>query len=153
MLSNMSRNWDKRYIKTETDRQQAMRVFDSDAVFEVWIREIDESEYRSGLQNRSLHKGLRNAGDALAARGITKQVAYSEASKNHIFLADEHDAKEIFRAMCKALFGIDSTAKIPMDKMSEAWEKFSFIMSERLNVDVGDFPSVESMRRESLLNE
>lgn len=106
---------------------------------------------RTSLQNKALHKGLKNAGEKLAAAGITKSFLYENASKNHHFLADEEDAKEIVRAIALSRYGERSTTAIPPGDVSDVWEIFSMVMSERISIDVGDFPSIEGQRIKSLV--
>ena len=107
---------------------------------------------RTSQQNRALHKGFKIAGDKLAAAGITKEVFYRDVSKNHTFLADESDVKETARAIAQMLFGEHSTTKIPPNKVGEVWELLGSAISERLNVDIGDLPSLDGQRIKSIID-
>jgi hypothetical protein len=68
-------------------------------------------------------------------------------------LADENDVKETARAIAQMLFGDHSTTKIPPNKVGDVWELLGAAISERLNVDIGDLPSLESQRINSMSTE
>lgn len=141
------------YINTESERQACMRAIDNPGHYEVTIKPITPEKYRSGQQNKAIHQGARQIADRCKLAGITKADLYSKVAKHEDFnCVDEHAAKEVLQVICLHLTGEPHTSSLKPNQVSEMWELASLAFSQRLSLDIGDFPSMEAQRIESMIN-
>lgn len=149
----MHSNKQEFYTSTESQRQAAMAAFDNDGYYRVTVEKISEQEYRTGQQNKALHKGFSIAADRCRAAGITKADLYNKAAKHEEFNApDGEDVKNVMREICRHLVGEPKTRKLPPDRVSEAWELLAMAFAQRLGIDIGPLPSLEQQRIQSIVD-
>ncbi len=99
---------------------------------------------RSNKQNRSLHLGCQNIADVL----VENNVSLSLVIKDLDIRPTMHSVKDIFRAIAKSKFGVESTANLESKQVDEVWEDLIKRISEITGVFI-PFPSEEN-REEAL---
>lgn len=91
---------------------------------------------RSLLQNRALHKGCTQIADMLVEHGISLNVAI----KNLDVRPTMESIKDAYRAIAKAKYGVDSTADLKTNEISEVWKDLTKTLSQNTGIDF-PFPS------------
>lgn len=99
---------------------------------------------RTDKQNKSIHVGCANIADVLVENGVSLSLIIQDLEIRPTM----HSVKDIFRAIAKAKYGIESTADLQTNQIDSVWEDLIKRVSETTGVYVV-FPS-EDNRREAL---
>ena len=108
---------------------------------------------RTVTQNAALHYGFKHIAQLCNEQGIERDILYSQISEKVDFPVSDNDVKEVCRGIALVMFGKRTTTAIPSDQCKDVWLVMQMAFSQRLGVDIGDFPSLESLRTQSQLNE
>lgn len=95
---------------------------------------------RSLPQNNSIHLGCQQIADVLIENGVSlnKVIQHIEIRPTM------HSIKDIFRAMAKQKYGVDSTADLEQNQIDPIWEELIKGVGEVTGVHI-PFPARENM--------
>ena len=94
---------------------------------------------RTILQNNSIHLGCTQIANVLIENNITLNAVI----KNLEIRPSMNSIKDIFRAIAKAKYGVESTADLKSNQIDPCWEDLIKAISEATGVFI-EFPSRES---------
>lgn len=94
---------------------------------------------RTLAQNRSLHKGCQEIADLLTEHGKNLAVVIEKLDVR----PSMESVKDIFRAIAKAKYNVESTADLETHQINPIWEELTRAVSEATGVYV-NFPSQET---------
>lgn len=92
----------------------------------------------SSQQRKSIHKGCQNIADILIENGVSLNAVI----KNIEIRPTMHSVKDIFRAIGKSKYGVDSTEELKSTQIDPIWEELVKGVSEITGVEI-NFPSRE----------
>lgn len=95
---------------------------------------------RTILQNNSLHKGCQQIADILIENGVSLNMLI----KNMEIRPTMNSIKDIFRAIAKEKYGVDSTADLEQNQIDPIWEELVHGISKHTGTII-PFPSKESL--------
>jgi hypothetical protein len=115
--------------------------------FEMVIKPVKEKSYRTSQQNRAMHLGLTNVARQCNERGISANQFFGKMQKSMQFETQMEHVKQVFGVICKALFGNESTTKIPIGELGTAWDVLAAAVADadRLGFDIGPLPNREEL--------
>lgn len=139
--------------ESEAERLSAIKDITSrTGAFEVVIKPIRNNSLRTKQQNRALHLWFKMIKDECSRIGVTKTMFYKMFRDVELPVESE-DIKELCRQVTGALFGDKTTTAIPANQLDDVCELMSMALSKRLGVAAPELPSLEQLRRESMLEE
>lgn len=99
-----------------------------------------QEKLMSSQQRKSIHKGCQNIADILIENGIPLNIIL----KNIEVRPTMHSIKDIFRAIGKSKYGIDSTEELKSNQIDPIWEELVKAVSETTGIFI-QFPARENM--------
>jgi hypothetical protein len=94
---------------------------------------------RSIPQNNSIHLGCLQIANVLIENNITLNAVI----KNLEIRPSMHSVKDIFRAIAKSKYGVESTADLKSNQIDPVWEDLIKAVSEATGIFI-DFPAREN---------
>lgn len=90
-------------------------------------------------QEKAYHKGFSEIANILIENNITLNMVI----KNLEIRPTKDNVKDIFRAIAKAKYGVESTADLKSNQIDPCWEDLIKAVSESTGIYI-EFPSQES---------
>lgn len=90
-------------------------------------------------QEKAYHKGFQTIADLLVENNITLNMVI----KNLEIRPTKENIKDIFRAIAKAKYGVESTSQLKSNQVNDCWEDLIKAISETTGIFIS-FPSQES---------
>lgn len=94
---------------------------------------------RTIQQNKSIHKGCTDIANLLTEQGKNLSVVIERLDVR----PSMESVKDIFRAIAKAKYGIESTSDLKSNQVMEVWDDLIKAISETTGIFIS-FPSQES---------
>ena len=140
----------KTYITSnEVTRQSVFAHIDNSKTYKVTIEELNtEKKIRSNLQNAALHKDFANTSDILNEHGITAASLFSVAREECEVTPSL--VKEFWHNVLKTMGFEPKTSKLSTTEVNLIREAIAAALATRRGVDIGDFPSIESLMKQSI---
>lgn len=136
-------------IVNEITRQKAIDHIDNPGKYKVIIEEIkDDEKQRTLLQNAALHKDFASTAKVCNDNGITAASLFAiprEGSPVTLELV-----KEFWHNVLVTMGLPPKTSKLTTKQVTEIREGIERAFATRRYVDIGDFPSMESLMRQSI---
>lgn len=88
-------------------------------------------------QEKAYHKGFSEIADILVENNITLNMVI----RNLEIRPTRENIKDIFRAIAKAKYGIESTSDLKSNQVTEVWDDLIKAVSEATGIYI-EFPSV-----------
>lgn len=104
------------------------------------MNEKKVEKQKSRQQEKAYHKGFQNIADILVENNITLNMVI----KNLEIRPTKENVKDIFRAIAKAKYGVDSTSDLKSNQIDPVWEDLIKAVSEATGVYI-PFPSVTEL--------
>jgi len=135
-------------ITNEVTRQQVFSALDNPGQYEVTIKEIGKSKYRSNLQNASIHLYCTMLANAYNSAGLDKAVVLSGQISIPWTMQSIKDDQ--WRIIQQALGLPKSTTKLAPEKVTEIYEALNRHSCFMYGIEI-PFPSEHSMSQNALL--
>jgi hypothetical protein len=97
------------------------------------------AKIRTDKQNKSIHKGLTDISTLLIENGISLNAVI----KNLQIRPTPEALKEVFKAIAKAKYGVESTTQLQTNQIEPIWEELIKAVSETTGIYI-EFPSEQS---------
>jgi len=132
----------------EVTKQQVMRFIDSPDVDEVTLRRLDGDKVRSASQNASIHKYCDLLANEYNSRDMDMMLVLE--SQAAVPWTMESVKEYQWRKIQIAMGFNESTTKLETAQVNKVYERLNGHTASTWGIAVS-FPSVESMRRDSLV--
>lgn len=136
-------------VINEATRQEAMRHIDNPGKYKVTIEEIkDDEQQRTLLQNSALHKDFANTSKICNDNGITAASLFAIPREDSQVTPEL--VKEFWHNVLVTMGLPPKTSRLTTKQVTEVREGIERAFAMRRGVDIGDFPSLESLMRQSV---
>lgn len=139
-------------VVNELTRQKAIDHIDNPGKYKVTIEEIkDDEKQRTLLQNSALHKDFANTAKRCNEVGITATSMFT-IPREECEVTPEM-VKEFWHCVLKNMGMEPKTSKLETHEVTLVREAIAAAFATRRGLDIGDFPSLESLMRQSIYYE
>lgn len=133
----------------EVTRQELLRLIDSGKEFKVTVEEIKDDEHkRTLLQNAAMHKDFANVAKICNDNGITASSMFAIPREDSPVTPEL--VKEFWHNVLVSMGLPPKTSKLTTAQVSEIRQGIERAFAMRRGVDIGEFPSLDSLMNNSL---
>lgn len=136
-------------IINEATRQDCMRHIDNEKHYVVTVEEVTDKNRRTVQQNAALHLDFKNTAEACNEAGLTAASMFAIPREDSEVTPEL--VKEFWHNVLVNMGMEPKTSKLTTAEVTVVREAIERAFAMRRGVDIGNFPSLESMCRESLV--